>query len=214
MTHSQPTGRKAVFSALKSFAENGLLDATGDQFGQMMVDESDRGLVIILVSIIDDVLAAQLEGRMRDLSSRMRDRIFGFEGPLGTFSSRMKLAYALEVIDYETYQDLDTMRSMRNACAHSRRDISFENEALRKALDLLFEFEDDPSYSLKDCDPQLCKVHFMAATTYTMSRIGGDSKEEASQKSNKVYDEIWKAIREAETSSPSSGGDKPPIRSS
>src|SRR4051812_17433244 len=63
--------------------------------------ESDRGAVILSATSIEDLLEwailARLPNLLRDVASR--DSVFGQNGSLGTFSSKVTMAYAMAIID-------------------------------------------------------------------------------------------------------------------
>jgi DNA-binding MltR family transcriptional regulator len=92
-----------------------------------LVEESDRGCVL--------VGAAILEKRLEDIfrhvfdhngiARKFQDALFDANGPLGTFSSKIKLAYSLGLIARTTYKDLDTVRRIRNDFAHSIHKVDF-----------------------------------------------------------------------------------------
>ena len=70
---------------------------------------------------------------MRPLSKDDQEAIFGINGPLSSFSSKINLAYALSIFGPETRENLDKIRELRNACAHSKRNVSF---ATKEVADL------------------------------------------------------------------------------
>jgi DNA-binding MltR family transcriptional regulator len=92
-----------------------------------LVEESDRGCVL--------VGAAILERRLEDIfrhvfdrngiAKKLQDALFDANGPLGTFSSKAKLAYSLGLIPKNTYEDLDAVRRIRNDFAHSVDSVDF-----------------------------------------------------------------------------------------
>ena len=55
-------------------------------------------------------------------------------GPLFSFESKIIAAYAFGLIDDTTRKNLDTVRQIRNAFAHSKRLIDFDNKAVLNAL--------------------------------------------------------------------------------
>jgi DNA-binding MltR family transcriptional regulator len=91
--------------------------------------ESDRGLVMIAMSFIDELmrrtlLAFLLEG---DTSSSL---VEGFNAPLGSLATRCAAAFALGLISERELQEADTLRKIRNQFAHHVH-ISFENQSIR-----------------------------------------------------------------------------------
>lgn len=56
---------------------------------------------------------------MRALSNNMAERIFDGYGPLSTFSAKIDVAFALDLIDADVHRDLRTIKDIRNCFAHT-----------------------------------------------------------------------------------------------
>lgn len=135
---AQQIGREEAVRRLKAHGRSNMgagLDA--DKMAESVEGETDRGAVIILATVIEDVLAEQIRGKMGWLSADERSRLFGPDGPLGTFSALIRMAHALGVIDRDLMRACDIVREMRNACAHSRKPISFQDDVLWDAFEAL-----------------------------------------------------------------------------
>lgn len=94
--------------------------------------ESDRAVVIVLASTLEDKLGENLRAKFPKLSDEYEKelRLFGHEGAMGSFSAKIKMAFAFGMIEEKTWSELDCVREMRNACAHSFQPISFETPQL------------------------------------------------------------------------------------
>jgi DNA-binding MltR family transcriptional regulator len=82
--------------------------------------ESARGLVLAGAAYRDNCLKALLEASFIEDT----EIIYAFldsDGPLSTFSSRMKLTYLLGLLEADEYRDLDLIRKMRKECVHSHK---------------------------------------------------------------------------------------------
>jgi hypothetical protein len=87
---------------------------------------SDRAVAVLMGAIVEDTLRSLVLSHMReDLNSEDRNRLFGPDGAMGTFSTKTMLAYALKIIGPITRHDLDLLRTLRNEFAHSRRPLNF-----------------------------------------------------------------------------------------
>jgi DNA-binding MltR family transcriptional regulator len=105
--------------------------------------ESDRGAALIGAAYIDDSLKHVFLSRLGG-DEKTKLSLLDFDGPIGSFSSRIKLAYCLGWIGTEFRSDLDTLRGIRNDFAHERAAISFSTESVRdrcKNLNALALFE-------------------------------------------------------------------------
>jgi DNA-binding MltR family transcriptional regulator len=58
------------------------------------------------------------------------DDMFRHIGPLGTFSSRIGLAYLVGRISKTVYENLETIRKIRNDFAHTRDDLQFSCQGI------------------------------------------------------------------------------------
>jgi hypothetical protein len=101
--------------------------------------ESDRACIILMANILDDTLKDRLSKCLCfSPTDTEYDQVFRFEGPLGTFSARMEIACLFGFIDDSTYQELDIIRELRNACAHSKRQMVFSDPRIANVTRRLF----------------------------------------------------------------------------
>lgn len=94
-----------------------------DQFDLFVEDflgeKSDRPLIIVGASKIDDLLFHILSKYLLPNISGNKDDLLEGDQPIATFSSRIKLIYRLGIIDVKLFKLLDQIRKIRNLCAHS-----------------------------------------------------------------------------------------------
>lgn len=119
-------------SSLKAYYKDGGRSIDGLEFARTLYRESDRAFVIIYAASLEDALAAMIRSRLRQLDAKAENelRLFTPDGILGSFSAKIAMAYAMEIIDNDTRAKLGDIREMRNACAHSIRDIDFSTPQL------------------------------------------------------------------------------------
>jgi hypothetical protein len=136
--HAQPvTGETSVKKVLESL--NGLIDAppTYDHFAEFIAEtnaeKNDRGAAILLATNVENALQAALLQMFRDKPKRSQILFGGIKAPLGSFSSKIDVAYYLDVIGDEAKQNLDIIRTVRNAFAHAKIPIKFETEQVKRA---------------------------------------------------------------------------------
>ena len=88
-----------------------------------LLNKDERLMIIVASARLDDLLKRLLQSTMLH-DSGGDDRLFGHDRPLGSFSSRILLAYRLGLIsrDYESF--LQTLRRLRNDAAHAVQDIN------------------------------------------------------------------------------------------
>ena len=91
-------------------------------------DSSPIVAAILGQALIEPFLEDLLREKVRHAWSELEN------GPLFSFESKIIAAYALELIDDTTRKNLDTIRQIRNAFAHSKRLIDFDDQAVLSAL--------------------------------------------------------------------------------
>ncbi|MEA5475374.1 MltR family transcriptional regulator [Synechococcus sp. CCY9201] len=78
--------------------------------------ESDRGVILIIGAMLDELLAELLKNV---LEPSVADKLVnGSTAPLGSFSARAKISFAIGVVDAQDYKDIEVIRKVRNAAAH------------------------------------------------------------------------------------------------
>lgn len=92
--------------------------------------ESARGAVLVACSFLDNQLVKILEAFLRP-GRPTGQLLSGFNAPLGTLSSRAAAAYALGLLTEREFSELEQLRKVRNAFAHSV-NASFDDEAIVK----------------------------------------------------------------------------------
>ena len=79
--------------------------------------ESDRGAALICGAMLDDLLEKTISAFLIDHRD-MKKLLNGLNAPLGTFSSRIIMAYSLGLISEEEYEECNRLRSVRNEFSH------------------------------------------------------------------------------------------------
>lgn len=89
-------------------------------------DPNDRGVALSLGSIVENALYVFVRSWVTvPLDKTEENQLFGGDAPLGTFSSRIRVAYAFGLISSEVRSNLDLIREIRNTFAHSALHIGF-----------------------------------------------------------------------------------------
>jgi hypothetical protein len=85
-------------------------------------------------SLIEHELEQLLRGRFKRGDDDTWQRLTGNDGPLGTFSAKITAGYAFKLYDESMRKNLDTVRLIRNAFAHSKRLIDFDDKLILNEL--------------------------------------------------------------------------------
>lgn len=99
-------------------------------FRRELTKESDRGCALLaaanLDSMLEDLLRRKLIG-----SKAHKDSLFGYTGPVGSFSSRILLSYSIGLISEDCLHDIQIIRKIRNDFGHMPTIISFEDDKMK-----------------------------------------------------------------------------------
>jgi hypothetical protein len=81
--------------------------------------ESETSQVLVVSSYLEDRFVSLLVNQMADMQSEdAKGKVFGNNGPLATFGSRITLSYHLGWIKKDTVDRLNNFRKIRNIFAH------------------------------------------------------------------------------------------------
>lgn len=100
-----------------------------DELFETLSKESDRGMVLISASFLEESLEALLRARFSiryPKSKSSIDPLFDTFGPLYSFSAKIKICYAIDLIGGWMYRDLEIVRKLRNKFAHSIGAVRFD----------------------------------------------------------------------------------------
>jgi hypothetical protein len=114
-------------------------------------DESDRGAIILGGSVLEDVLARSDHQENADGEAR-RAELVRPGGLLSTFQDKISLGLAMAILNQELADQLHIMRQLRNACAHSIREVTMETPEINSVFGLLLD--DQTSAKIAEGVPQ------------------------------------------------------------
>lgn len=120
--------------ALRKFtdAELDLIDQLVSR-QEIRTGRSDRAVAILITIQVEDALRRALVRWLRSLTRDEYDNLFGIMQPLSSFSAKIRLCYAMGIIGSQTRDELDLMRTIRNAFAHSGRELTFGTYEVKSA---------------------------------------------------------------------------------
>lgn len=95
-------------------------------FLNVLTAESDRGLVLAGCAFLDDSLETLLSAAFLDKPKHVQ-ALLSIDRPLGSFSSRIKIAYLLGLLEDGEYRDLELIRTIRNNSAHTHGKVDFSH---------------------------------------------------------------------------------------
>lgn len=95
----------------------------------ILADMDERGLILSLAAFAEDALGDLIAAFL--IPGNQSDSLLkGFNAPLGTFSARIKTAFAVGLINGNQHDDLDRLRKIRNIFAHDWRPKALADQAV------------------------------------------------------------------------------------
>ncbi len=127
---------------------------TNDPFGvrsafAQIQRRTHSGLAIAVAAILDSQLELCLKQAMLPMPKKLYAQLFDPMRALGSFASKITMAYALGIVTRDIYNRLENVRKIRNAFAHSTVVLNFESAPVAPLLDRLKK-----SMELKTNSPQ------------------------------------------------------------
>jgi len=92
--------------------------------------ESDRGAVLISGAILEERLSDILHAFLLDHRTSV-ELLDGSNAPLGTFSSKINACYSLGLIQKNEFEELNTIRKIRNEFAHKWDNLDFATSKIK-----------------------------------------------------------------------------------
>lgn len=178
--------RAKVLEALSHYQKRGGLDDI-EVTADTLSSESHRGTIVIVGSITEDILLDAILAKLTLTEERKKNMLRG-GGVLSNWAHRTNLAVALGILDDDDADILEVLKSMRNACAHSRSHIDLNTPELKEALCLLFD-DDDAATILTVDNPHALAALFILPVQYIWQRIRGVSQKTAVRDVQETFEE-------------------------
>jgi DNA-binding MltR family transcriptional regulator len=95
---------------------------------------SDLSIAVNGSALIEARLETLISGAFNDKSPQLIGQIFLNKGPLSDFHSKILIAHAMGIISASIAEEIHSVKSIRNAFAHSTSILSFEHELIEREL--------------------------------------------------------------------------------
>jgi len=106
-----------------------------------LVEESDKGCVIIIGSILEETLRqlheAHIAANTHPNEAKIFKELVRVHAPLSTFAGVIQIAYAYGLFSYNDFRDLEIIRRLRNEAAHCVWDFSLRDSGVQNMVMLL-----------------------------------------------------------------------------
>lgn len=133
---------------------------------------ADHSIALIGASVVDKALEVAIRSRLKPLNDTEAKRIFsyGSQGPLADISARIKMAYAMGIFGPKTRRDLDHIRLVRNAFAHSLTLIRFDSPEVADICNRL-QTPETVTILASVADPKTARGRYIEATVALSHRL-------------------------------------------
>lgn len=184
--------KPAPLRDLKRLASVPFSDGNFRDVMDSLKSESDRAMMIISGSLLEDELQGRIKHALVPLSKDDSKRFFGIDGLAGTFSSKILMSFSLGLIDAHTRDLLEIIRELRNACAHSRVPVSFDTPEVQKAAHLLFPHELRGS-----ADRQKIRAQFLMVCSLLLTIIVSGKSEQSLKRIKTGIDRVYAKVNDS-----------------
>jgi hypothetical protein len=123
----------------RSPLENHKIRKLFTELAPVLIAESDRGAVLIGTAHVDEHLKEMFRSLMpTGMPEKDKSNLLRYSGALGSFGSRIDIAYSTRLINQKLYASLNTLRMVRNDAAHAAKpfDLKTQEHRICKLYDL------------------------------------------------------------------------------
>ena|ERR1700674_260707 len=99
--------------------------------------QSDRGAAIVGSAFLEHYLELAVLSKMRQLPVKTHEILFEGTGPLGSFSAKIHVGFALSLYKEHSYADLRLINKIRNIFAHEPEQKTFATEEIASRCKVL-----------------------------------------------------------------------------
>ena len=168
--------RAAALWALKDY-QRGSFEELHSEVIDVLIDESDRGAVILVGGIVEDVLSEFIIAKLPEGKKRRTD-LLRQGGVLNSFQDKVAFGLALGVIDEATADSLGIIRQLRNGCAHSMRRVTLKTPPISQVFSLLLD--DGAAKQITEAaNDDIVRMILGFVMVFHVERIRGKSIDEA-----------------------------------
>ena len=107
------------------------------KFRESLTPETDRGCALMAAAFLDERIMDLIKANLVS-DARLAQKAFDASGPLGSFSSRIDMAYLMGLIPKNALRDLHLLRKIRNDFAHVSDKLTFETPLISDRCGALF----------------------------------------------------------------------------
>lgn len=135
-------------------------------FHELIDDPNHRAAGITGAAYLERSLEDALTYKLKKIGAVSADELFRGDAPLGTFSAKIRFAFAIKLFGERTRRDFDCIREIRNAFAHSKLMATFETPEIQMVCwSISFPKWGTGEGAIKKEEQGATRVHFLATLT-------------------------------------------------
>jgi len=119
--------------------------------------DSDLACILIGTSYLSELLGSAIKTVLKKCSTT-ENLLTPGKGILGSFKSRVDLAYCLNIIPKEDRKDLDIIGNIRNSFAHLHLSFDFSNSEVETEFSKLNAWKMQSDFSKINSDPHIQRI--------------------------------------------------------
>lgn len=117
-----------TWKALKQLSEVSFDANRVEEFIREVNEGNDRAVAIVWSAMAEDALDRMMMRWMDHLTSDEKSVLSGHNSPISTFAGKIIIARVMGLLSKDDRKDLDIVRLIRNAFAHSAAELSFSTK--------------------------------------------------------------------------------------
>jgi len=163
---------------LKSLSHATLDDKAREAFFREVLKGSDRSAAIMAAAAVEHALVSLIRTKLIDLKQENEELAFGDRGLFATFGSRIQISLLLQLIDETEQRDLNVIKAVRNAFAHSVQSITFGDHPITEACKNLVSCKPgliDPLFTDTPRSRYIESCHILTFVLYNRASAGHKS---------------------------------------
>lgn len=130
------TSQPSSISSLKKFVARHPSSAELSKIVTALITEpNERSVALGMGAILEGALKLAIIPKIIIPEKEGENDLFGHQAPLRAFSAKIKMGFALGIYGPKTRADLDAIREVRNAFAHSMIPVEFETTLVANVCD-------------------------------------------------------------------------------
>ena len=99
---------------------------------KLLSHQTHASSALVIAGVVEDELEKLLLSEMRPLSNTFAERLFEGYGPLSTFSGKIDISFAFDLIEEAVYRDIRVIKDIRNRFAHTKHFVFFTTPDIAK----------------------------------------------------------------------------------